>query len=130
MNGRPVPERKAAPADLSVLADLVGDDPQVIAEMLDAFRQSAAAAALELRASVRAGAAPAPAAAATAGDIAHRIKAAARAIGAAGLADICAQIETGVPPGREGELLALLRAFEFELAAVNRFLDAAQKATA
>lgn len=125
MKGSPVPERHAGPvADLSVLADLVGDDPQVIAEVLHAFRQSAAAAALELQASVRAGAA------AAAGDIAHRIRSAARSIGAAGLADICAQIENGVPPGGGDDLTALLRAFELELGAVNRFLDAAPKAPA
>ena len=109
---------RSPPADLGVLAELVGDDPQVMHEVLEAFRKNATRSALEL---ARAQAEGSPQSMAS---IAHKLKSAARAIGAMRLGQICADIEeaaTGTP--RDATLLPLTTAFESELRAVQQYLD-------
>jgi len=106
------------PADLSVLAELIGDDPTVMKEVLEAFRTSTAQSALELERAHAGGALQSMA------DITHKLKSAARAIGAARLGQLCADIEeaaTSTP--RSTALLPLVAAFESELRAVHEFLD-------
>jgi len=106
------------PADLEVLADLIGDDPQVMQEVLDAFRANTARSAPELARAQTGGALQ------TMADIAHKLKSAARAIGAARLGQICADIEeaaTSTP--RSTALGSLMAAFDSELVAVHHFLD-------
>ncbi len=107
------------PVDLTVLAQLVGDDPIVIGDVLRSFHASAVRAG----AAIQLGAAALPSMAAAA----HRLKAAARSIGAQRLGELCAGLEsagaTDANPRGE-ELDRLLTAFASELAAVLRFVDA------
>lgn len=106
------------PADLSVLAELIGDDPTVMKEVLEAFRTSTAQAAQELERAHAGGALQSMA------DITHKLKSAARAIGAARLGQICADIEeAAASTPRSTALLPLVAAFESELRAVHEFLD-------
>ena len=106
------------PADLGVLAELVGDDPQVMQEVLDAFCANTARSALDFEQAQAGGAVEAVA------DIAHKLKSAARAIGAARLGQICADIEeTAASSPRSAALGALMTAFDSELRAVHHFLD-------
>ena len=110
--------RLPPPADLAVLAELVGADPQVMRDVLTSFRLSTSQTSLEFS-QARAANAPQDVA-----DIAHRLKSAARAIGAARLGQICADIEevaTSTP--HSAALASLLAAFDVELSAVHRFLD-------
>lgn len=106
------------PADLSVLADLIGDDPTVIKEVLEAFRANTAQSALELKRAQADGALQSMA------DITHKLKSAARSIGAARLGQICAEIEeAAIHSPRGAALPPLMAAFESELRAVHLFLD-------
>jgi two-component system, sensor histidine kinase and response regulator len=107
----------SAPADLGVLAALVGNDPTVITEVLHAFCLTAARSSAELSEGIRTGAWR------VAADAAHKLKSAARSIGAVRLGDLCAQVEQGAEAGRSGELKALLPLFEAESIAVLRFLE-------
>ena len=113
------PAREAPPpADLGVLGQLVGFDTQVMQEVLEAFRANTASSALDLGHAHVGGAVQVMA------DIAHKLKSAARAIGAAPLGQICADIEeaAGSSP-RSTSLNALMAAFDNELRAVHHFLD-------
>ncbi|MBC7994675.1 MAG: PAS domain-containing protein [Rhizobacter sp.] len=106
------------PADLDVLAELVGDDAQVMREVLAAFMASTAGSALELARAQADGAVQDVA------DIAHKLKSAARAIGAARLGQICADIEESATSSPRGAALRdLMVAFSSELRAVHHFLD-------
>ncbi|MDP2825475.1 MAG: PAS domain S-box protein [Sulfuritalea sp.] len=111
--GRPTLAR----LDVSVLAALVGDDPAVIRDFLLDFRRSATDIAAELAAACSTGQATA------AGAAAHKLKSAARAVGALKLGDLCADIEQAGKAGDRDALAALLSRFAQELAAVNERLD-------
>jgi two-component system, sensor histidine kinase and response regulator len=106
-----------AVVDLSVLKALVGDDPVVIAEIVQAFRRSALLARTALRAHVLNGEAQSLSGAA------HTFKSVARSVGAQRLGDVCAQLEHVAQVEKEGSLSELLEEFEFELDAVMHFLD-------
>jgi PAS domain S-box-containing protein len=111
------------PADLGVLTELIGDDPQVMQEVLEAFEVNTARSARELAQAHADGSVQ------TVADIAHKLKSAARAIGAARLGQICADIEaaaTSSPRGTGHD--ALMLAFDSELGAVRHFLYARQDA--
>jgi len=114
-------ERRATPgsvaADLSVLIALVGDDPAVISEVLQAFRSSAGQSGSAMRQGLNDGQLQSVA------DTAHTLKSGARSIGALRLGDICAQIELVAQSGRPEALNTLLQHFETELAAVQQFVD-------
>ena len=75
------------PVDVKVLEQLVGDDPAVIGEFLQDFRVSATKIGTELGAACVAGDA------AAAGAAAHKLKSAARSVGALGLGELCAEME-------------------------------------
>ncbi|MEP6969115.1 MAG: PAS domain S-box protein [Betaproteobacteria bacterium] len=105
-------------ADLSILTALVGDDPTVIDEVLQAFRATIALSVLVLDQGTVPGSGQAVA------DAAHKLKSAARSIGALRLGDLCAQMEQVAEARRSGELAALLPLFHAESQAVLRFLDA------
>ena len=111
---------RTAVVDLSVLEALIGADPALILEFQNDFRRSASKIALELAAACNAGQALA------ASGQAHKLKSAARSMGALALGDICAQIEAAGQSGASAALMALLASFEMELAAVNAFFDALQ----
>jgi CheY-like chemotaxis protein/HPt (histidine-containing phosphotransfer) domain-containing protein len=105
------------PADLNVLVALVGDDPAVIKEVLKSFLDSAASSRDELSHAILAGAGTAVA------DAAHKLKSAARSIGALRVGDLCSEMEGAAMAGRTDELKALLPLFLTELNAVLLFLD-------
>ena len=108
----------APPAvDLDVLAELVGNDPAVIAEVLAAFRESATRSRTEMTRSMANGAT------AAASEAAHKLKSAARAIGASRLGDLCERIETLATAQKASELRTQLPLFEAEWADVLRSLD-------
>ena len=109
--------RTAPSADLTVLRELIGDDPVAIDEVLCAFRVSARHTLEEFDHSALTGSKQA------ATDAAHRLKAAARTIGAFQLADQCAAIEASVESIGTQALGLLLDAFRLELEAVNRCLN-------
>ena len=105
------------PVDVKVLEQLVGDDPAVIGEFLQDFRVSAAKIGTELRAACVAGDA------ATAGAAAHKLKSAARSVGALGLGELCAEMERAGKAGDAEALNTLLPRFESELATVDKYIE-------
>src|ERR1035437_10071595 len=102
--------------DVRVLAALIGNDEAVIGEFLNDFRVSAMQIAAELRTACLAGEALQTAAAA------HKLKSAARSVGAMALGDFCAAMEKAGRLGDTPTLWGLLPGFEVELARVDSFL--------
>jgi HPt (histidine-containing phosphotransfer) domain-containing protein len=100
-----------------VLSTLVGNDAAVIEEVLTAFRESATLSGAEMTQCIATGAAQATSA------LAHKLKSAARAIGALRLGDLCARIEELAQARKTGALKALLPLFDAEWTAVLRSLD-------
>jgi two-component system sensor histidine kinase/response regulator len=115
---RRAPVAATPPADLDVLMALVGDDPVVIEEVLQSFRESAALSREELTHGIQSGANSSVVGAA------HKLKSAALSIGALRVGALCAEIELAAGAGRTCELTRLLPLFQVELDAVIRFLDA------
>jgi PAS domain S-box-containing protein len=116
----PAATTASPPVDLGVLADLLGDDPQVVQDVLAAFRAGTAGSALAMTQAHADGEVQ------TMSDLAHKLKSTARAIGAARLGQICADIETTAvtrPPPHISALNPLMADFEVELRAVHAFLD-------
>lgn len=105
------------PVDLSVLEGLVGDDPQVVSDLLQRFRVNAEEIAAELRTACLSGQLSVAAAAA------HQLKSAALSMGALGLGELCATIEQAGRADQGDQLAELLSRFEVELTAVNDYLD-------
>ena len=58
--------------------------------------------------------------------VAHRLKSSARAVGALGLGDLCAEMEEAGQAGRLDTLARLWPRFEAEMAAVDKCLEASQ----
>ncbi len=108
---------RADPVDVSVLEELVGNDPAVIHDLLQNFRVSAANTAAELKAAFAAGQA------AAAGAAAHKLKSSACSVGALALGELCAEIELAGKAGQIDALTAPLCRFEVELAAVDKYLE-------
>jgi len=104
--------------DVKVLVALVGDDAAVIREFLHDFGTSATQIALELRNACRSGQPLLTAAAA------HKLKSAARSVGALALGECCAAMEQAGKAGDTLLLRALLAQFDQELARVEAFLQA------
>jgi CheY-like chemotaxis protein/HPt (histidine-containing phosphotransfer) domain-containing protein len=105
------------PVEVSILEELVGNDPDVISEFLRDFRTSAARIAADLRAACNAGQT------AAAGAAAHKLKSSARSVGARALGELCAEMEQAGKAGDIQALNALLPRFESELTAVNNYID-------
>jgi len=112
-----VPKESAPPADLAVLAALVGSEPGVIDDVLQAFRESSDETGRRLSKGIETGALQQAASAA------HQLKSAARSIGALRLDEICADIERLAESGKADKLGTLLTRFDVEMAAVNDFID-------
>ncbi|MES2582461.1 MAG: MASE4 domain-containing protein [Pseudomonadota bacterium] len=112
----PLDTAAGSAVDIQVLRSLVGDDPQFIREFLKAFRSSAARIAHEVEQAYCAGSAVKTVAAV------HKLKSAARSVGAMALGDLCADMEQ---VGAAGQIDALALAFEhfkLEMATVERQL--------
>ena len=105
------------PVEVSILEELVGNDPDVISEFLRDFRISAARIAADLRAACHAGQT------AAAGAAAHKLKSSARSVGARALGELCAEMEQAGKAGDIQALNALLPRFELELTAVDNYID-------
>ena len=111
-----LPHPSGRPVDIQILRSLVGDDPQLLREFLQTFRTSAARIAQEVEQAYCAGSAAKTVAAV------HKLKSAARSVGAMALGDLCADMEQA---GAAGQIDALSMAFEHfkvEMAAVDQHL--------
>jgi CheY-like chemotaxis protein len=106
----------APPVDRGALEALVGSDPDVIQEVLKDFSSSAARLAAELATACALGDTT------NAGELSHRLKSSARAVGAARLGELCASIEDAASANRVAVLAALIPRFDAEMAAVQAYL--------
>ncbi len=104
------------PADLSVLTELIGDDPAAMAEVLGVFRAAAAQAREALWRALREGDMRSVA------DGAHKMKSSARSIGALRLGDLCADIEHQAEAGRTAAVDNLMKLFDNETNALEHYL--------
>jgi HPt (histidine-containing phosphotransfer) domain-containing protein len=104
---------EASIVDLSVLKSLVGDDAEVVREVLVDYQASARRLAIELRT------------ACTAADlrqvasIAHKLKSSSRSVGAVALGDLCADLENTCRTGASDIVLQRMAQFEDGLSAVD-----------
>ena len=110
-----------APADLNVLISLVGSNPAILAEMLRAFRRSAARCGVEIRRGLGERDMTA------ASDAAHTLKSGARSLGARRLCDLCVAIEAAAGRNSAAEAALLLQHFDAEMKSLDEFLDTAQR---
>jgi PAS domain S-box-containing protein len=111
------PEQFDAPADLGALVALVGGDPAHMQAVLRSFLRSSAKAREQLRQAVADGDAPA------AREIAHKLKAGARSVGASELGETCAQLEQAAESGQVEQFAGLWERLEEQLIAVRKYLD-------
>jgi two-component system sensor histidine kinase/response regulator len=109
-------QASAGPVDVSVLAALVGDDPEIIRDFLQNFQVSAYQIAAELKCACENGSV------AEAGAMAHKLKSSARSVGALALGELCAELEKAGKAGRLDAVATLLPKFETEMATVNEYL--------
>ena len=112
------PASVAKVLDLSVLKNAIGNDPAVMLEFLQDFQNSASKIALELTRACEHHESQ------LAGQQAHKLMSSARAIGAAALGALCAEIETTGKAGNLEMLTALLPLFEQEFDKVFATIDA------
>lgn len=113
-----VTQAPAAPTlDIKVLHQLVGNEPLLVSRFLLSFQASAIKSAAALRDACQGGQASAASAAA------HKLKSAARAVGAMALGELCDRLEQAGSAGDQQALLVLLPAFEQELNAVANALN-------
>jgi CheY-like chemotaxis protein/HPt (histidine-containing phosphotransfer) domain-containing protein len=110
----------SVPVQVSVLEALVGTDPQLIKDFLQAFGASAGQLAVELTEAY--GKQRSQDAAA----IAHKLKSSSRSVGALKLAELCAAIEAAGTAGDLTKLTELVPDFEKEMAAVSGYLRSMQ----
>lgn len=106
--------------DISVLAALVGDSPEIISDFLQDFQRSAVKIAMELKSAYATGQA------AQVGMLAHKLKSSARSVGAQRLAELCAAIEQAGKTNQPEVLAVLLPQFEKEMDAVDDYLSTLQ----
>jgi HPt (histidine-containing phosphotransfer) domain-containing protein len=107
----------SAPVDVSTLEALIGTDPRLIEEFLQAFRVSAARLSADLAEACAAQRA------ADAASIAHKLKSSARSVGALKLGDLCSDIEIAGHAGDLALVVALLPGFETETRTVDEYLS-------
>jgi HPt (histidine-containing phosphotransfer) domain-containing protein len=105
-----------AAVDVKVLAALVGEDSTVLSEFLTDFHESANKIAAEIRLEATSNNPQAT------GALAHKLKSAARSVGAATLGELCADMEKAGKDSDAGALTSLLPQFELEMARVNSYL--------
>lgn len=106
------------PVDAEVLAVLFGDDPAQVDMLFKQIAAEAEAALVALTSAVLAGGSGAAA------GIAHRLKAAARSVGARRLGNLCAHIEAADGAGDAVALASSLDLFKDEVAAIRHWVGA------
>ncbi len=116
------PAETAAPAaevpvDVHILEEFVGNDPEIIKEMLHDYRINAAQTAAELRAAFQDGQIT------TVGSIAHKLKSSSRSVGALKLGEICAAMEQAGKRNDKQSLEPLLIQFDAAINEVVTYLD-------
>jgi two-component system sensor histidine kinase/response regulator len=109
-------ERLGPPVDISVLEELVGRDPDVIHEFLRAFWLSTAKTASEIKEAC------VNREAAKVSDLAHKLKAPAKSVGALRLAGICSDMQKAASATDHDALARLLPLLEAEKARVEEYL--------
>ena len=103
--------------DVSVLNELVGEDAQVVRELLSQYRAASARLAAEMRV-----AAPAPDMRQI-GALAHKLKSSSRSVGALALGDLCAELENACRSGKRDNVVQGMVEFEAALRAVQARID-------
>ncbi|WP_297323777.1 ATP-binding protein [Nitrosomonas sp.] len=111
-------ESVTMPVDIRVLEQLVGNDPEMIKDMLQDYRTSAEKTAAELRIAYQAGQW------ATVGSLAHKLKSSSRSVGALALGELCASMEQAGKSNDAKVLTELLPSFDAEMATVETYLAA------
>ncbi|MGA9992529.1 MAG: ATP-binding protein, partial [Thiobacillaceae bacterium] len=110
---QPVRPQTGAAMDVAVLKALVGDDEEIVRELLSDYLVSARRLAVELRAACSAGDTR------QVGAIAHKLKSSSRSVGALPLGELCAELESAGKAGdKQGVEKDRLR-FETALAEVD-----------
>jgi len=117
---KPLQDLPSVPVQVSFLEALVGTDPQLIHDFLQAFGVSAGRSAVEL------GEACGKQQSKDAADIAHKLKSSARSVGAMRLGELCAAIEVAGNAGDLAMLTELRPDFEREMGAVDGYLRSLQ----
>ncbi len=113
------PASQPPPAlDVAVLEQLVGSDAATVREFLQLYRRSAQ----ELQAVLHADSAAGDAAGA--GAVAHKLKSSSRSVGALGLGDLCAELESLFKGGEAAAAAARLPGFDALLRRVIEAIDA------
>lgn len=113
-----VVEAIAVPINVHALEELIGNDPEMIKEMLLDFRGSAERIATELRAAYQVGQF------AAVGSLAHKLKSSARSVGALALGELCAEMEQAAKKNDAEALAVLLPSFDVQLMNVKSYLEA------
>jgi signal transduction histidine kinase/DNA-binding response OmpR family regulator len=114
--GQGLPDLPSVPVQVSVLEALVGTEPQLIQDFLQAFGVSAERSAAELAEACGKQRSK------DAAEIAHKLKSSARSVGALRLGELCAAIEVAGTAGDLTMLTELLPSFEREMSAVDSYL--------
>ena len=94
--------------NVDILKKEIGDDPAKVAKFLNFFQKSSQEISVEIIAASRAQQLDAVFAAA------HKLKSAARTVGAIDLGDLCSAIENAAKAGNQTALNTLLQSFEEE----------------
>jgi two-component system, sensor histidine kinase and response regulator len=105
------------PVDIQILKELIGDDSEMIRELLQEYRANAVTTTKDLHAAFQAGQWE------IVGSTAHKLKSSSRSIGAMVFGELCAKIEQAGKSNDVKTLEALLPAFDEEMARVEAYLE-------
>jgi CheY-like chemotaxis protein/HPt (histidine-containing phosphotransfer) domain-containing protein len=111
-------ESASVTLDTTALADLVGDDPEAIQELLQDFRHYGHNTAVELLQAHADGQAEAVCA------MAHKLKSSSRSVGAIRLSDYCARLESAARQQDLAKVERLIPLFEAQMAEVDQLIAA------
>ena len=105
------------PVDIQILKELIGDDLEMIRELLQEYRVNAATTTKDLHAAFQAGQWT------IVGSTAHKLKSSSRSVGAMALGELCAKVEQAGKANDAKTLETLLPAFDEEMAKVEAHLE-------
>jgi PAS domain S-box-containing protein len=114
------PHSTDLPVDVNVLKKLVGDDPEIVRELLEDFRHNSASISSDLHTAWQS------ADFKNVGAAAHKLKSSARTVGAMALGEMCEKIETAVTAERFEHIGELIELFNEAIAEVDRHLQSYQ----